>query len=222
MPADLDGLPLTRAAIAYAQRAHDGQRRLADGAPFIAHPLEVGALLYHAGASDHLIAAGVLHDTIEKTDVDASDLRERFGNRVAALVLAVSEDQDITGYTRRKAALREQVAGAGEEALTLFAADKLSKAREFHLATGSAPNQHSRDVALTRADARRLKHYRGCLRLLSEQLPDCPLVEELRTELDASRKGNLGSTGSAPAIVLNFDVPSHPRQRAVEMDSIAR
>ena len=109
MPSFIHGLPMTQAAVAYAKRAHDGQRRRVDGAPFIEHPLEVASLLYCAGAPDHLIAAGVLHDTIEKTHVVASDLRERFGSRVATLVLAVSEDEHITGYAQRKAALREQV-----------------------------------------------------------------------------------------------------------------
>lgn len=46
-------------------------------------------------------------------------------------MLAVSDDDRITGYAKRKAALRQQVAGGGEEALTLFAADKLSKLREL-------------------------------------------------------------------------------------------
>ena len=73
-------LPQTRAAVAYAERQHAGQRRSADGAPFIEHPLEVATLLYHAGASDQVIAAGVLHDTIEKTSTNATDLRARFGS----------------------------------------------------------------------------------------------------------------------------------------------
>ncbi len=93
MPSFIHGLPLTRAAVAYAKRANDGQRRKVDGARFIVHPLEVASLLYYTGAPDHLIAAGVLHDTIEKTHVVASDVRERFGRRVATLVLAVSEDE---------------------------------------------------------------------------------------------------------------------------------
>jgi (p)ppGpp synthase/HD superfamily hydrolase len=70
-------------------------------------------------------------DLVEKTDVIALDLRQRFGRRITELVLAVSDDERITGYAKRKAALRQQVARAGEEALALFAADKLSKLREL-------------------------------------------------------------------------------------------
>jgi (p)ppGpp synthase/HD superfamily hydrolase len=101
-------LPQTRAAVAFATRMHAGQRR-ADGTPFILHPLEVATRLYVAGAPDHLIAAAAMHDLIEKTDISALDLRQRFGPRIAEPVLAVSDDERIAGYTKRKAALRRQV-----------------------------------------------------------------------------------------------------------------
>jgi HD domain-containing protein len=189
MPGFIHQLPMTKAAVAYAKRAHDGQRRRVDGAPFIAHPLEVASLLYYAGAPDHLIAAGVLHDTIEKTHVVASDLREHFGSQVAKLVLAVSEDEHVTEYAPRKAALREQVANAGEEALMLFAADKLSKARELRLGSTPAEQSLSGGAVITRSRGRRLTHYRHCLALLQDQLPNSPLVKQLRTELDAHLDG---------------------------------
>jgi HD domain len=109
---------------------HAGQRRT-DGGPFFSHPLEVASLLDYAEAPDHLIAAGVLHDLLEKTEVSPSDLMLRFGSRITRLVLAVSEDDRIVGHAKRKAALRQQVAGSGDDALALFAADKLSKVREL-------------------------------------------------------------------------------------------
>jgi guanosine-3',5'-bis(diphosphate) 3'-pyrophosphohydrolase len=125
-----------RAAIAYAEERHAGQRR-ADGSPFILHPLEVASILYYAGAPDHLVAAGLLHDVIEKAGVSGGELERLFGGWVRELVAAVSDDDRITRYGARKAALRLQVAGAGEEALMLFAADKLSKLRELRRETES-------------------------------------------------------------------------------------
>jgi len=173
MPDLIKRLPQTRAALTYAEERHAGQRRKADGAPFIEHPIEVAWLLYRAGAPDHVIAAGILHDTIEKTDTDVSDLRARFGTRTAALVAAVSEDSEIPTYARRKAALREQVAAAGPEALMVFAADKVSKVRELSLeASSPKPSQ------------RRMTHYRRCLELLERLLTDSPLVMQLRSELN--------------------------------------
>jgi (p)ppGpp synthase/HD superfamily hydrolase len=172
LPDLVQRLPQTRAALVYAEERHAGQRRKADGAPFIEHPFEVAWLLYRAGAPDHVIAAGALHDTLEKTDVDVAELRRRFGTRTAALVAAVSEDSTIPTYARRKAALRAQVAAAGPEALMVFAADKVSKVRELSLTRSpSKPPQ------------RRMTHYRHCLELLERLLSGSPLVAQLRLEL---------------------------------------
>jgi hypothetical protein len=162
---------------------HAGQQR-GDGTPFILHPLEVASLLYHAGAPDHLIAAGAMHDLIEKADVTAADLREQFGPKIAGLVLAVTDDDRIPGYASRKAALRQQVAEEGDDALTLFAADKLSKVKELRRERaadlGGPPPGRVRELR-----ARRVKHYHRSVALLEERLPGSSLVRELRDELQA-------------------------------------
>jgi (p)ppGpp synthase/HD superfamily hydrolase len=174
------GFPRTEAAVAYAEEAHAGQRRGGDGSPFILHPLEVASLLRDAGAPDHVIAAGVLHDVVEKAGADPSDVHRRFGHDVARLVLAVSEDKRIRGYSRRKDALRRQAAGAGDEAMMVFAADKISKVRELQVemargATAEPSHPMSRD--------RRLAHYRSCLAVLQAHLAGSPLVRQLDAEL---------------------------------------
>ncbi len=172
-------LPKTQAAVEYAQRLHEGQHRPVDGAPYITHPIEVGMLLDETGATDDVIAAGVLHDTLEKTDATTYDIYARFGRRVGDIVCAVSHDPGIPGYSRRKAALRDQVARAGDDALAVFAADKLSKVRELRLDDGSGIKVRNR----------RLRHYRLSLTLLQKRLPDSPLVAALATELDALSDG---------------------------------
>ncbi|MFZ1996721.1 MAG: HD domain-containing protein [Solirubrobacteraceae bacterium] len=179
------GLHQTLAALAYAVEQHAGQRRAGDGAPFVLHPIEVATLLADAGAPDHVVAAGVLHDTIEKTTTEAEDLRGRFGARVASIVVALSEDPSISGYSARKAALREQVRAASDEALMVFAADKLSTARELRLAFDRDPRDgRARHPAPRGSKAhRKLMHYRHCEEMLEERLADSPLVEGLRREL---------------------------------------
>lgn len=163
-------LSTTCAALTDAERWHEGQRRRCDGAPFIVHPLEVAGLLRSAGADDELIAAGVLHDVIEKSAVTQAELNERFGARVTYLVNAVSENPLIEGYAARKAALRAQVAGSGRDALILFAADKVSKARELQIPGARVP-------------ARRVAHYRQSLELLLKLLPSHQLTRQLKVEL---------------------------------------
>jgi (p)ppGpp synthase/HD superfamily hydrolase len=177
-----DKLPQTRAAVAYASQKHAGQLGT-DGGPFIAHPLEVASLLQREGAPDHLIAAGVMHDLIEKAGVSDSELHERFGPQIAELVLAVSEDRRLATYASRKAALRRQVSSAGDEALTLFAADKLAKLRELGRELALTSDQRSRRVERRDPRARRLRHYQHCVALVEERLPRSPFVRKLRREL---------------------------------------
>jgi len=184
MPRFGEGLPRTQAAIAYAERTHAGQLR-GDGTPFILHPLEVASLLFEAGAPDHLIAAGVMHDLIEKAGVTAAELTGRFGSQISELVRAVSDDDRIGGYGARKAALRRQVARAGDEALMLFAADKLSKLRELQRDTDRDDDGTSATPPVRELRARRLRHYQRSLALLQERLPESSLVRDLRVELQA-------------------------------------
>jgi hypothetical protein len=191
-----EGRPRTQAAIAFATRVHAGQRR-ADGTPFILHPLEVATRLSLAGAPDHLTAAGVLHDLIEKTDVSASDLRERFGARITELVLAVTDDERIVGDAKRMAALRRQVSGAGEEALNLFAADKLAKLSELRREIATDPGPGSATTGpVGEVRARRLRHYERSLAMLEERQPESPLVRELHDELAAFKRERATPTGT--------------------------
>jgi (p)ppGpp synthase/HD superfamily hydrolase len=171
-------LPVTRAAIDYARECHAAQKREVDDAPFILHPLEVAMLLNGRGYDDEVVAAGALHDVVEKTTASVDDLAERFGSEVASLVAAVSDAPGIDDYRARKAALRDPVAHASAEAQAIYAADKLAKTRELRsLAT-------SRHVALTDpALQNRLEHYQKSLEMLDRALPGMALVNQLRFEL---------------------------------------
>ena len=176
-PGFLEHLPLAKTAWTFANSVHHEQRRASDGASFMSHPEEVAALLYATGAADELMAAGLLHDAVELTPTSPAEIGDRFGPRVAELVGAVTEDSTARSYRQRKAALRRQAVGAGEEAAALFAADKLSKVREYR-------------VQLARADRggrpprqRQLNHYAASLLDLERVIPRHPLVTELRREL---------------------------------------
>jgi (p)ppGpp synthase/HD superfamily hydrolase len=171
--------PLTRDALAFANRRHAGQRRDVDDLPFVTHPVEVACLLHEAGYSDEVVAAGVLHDVLEDTDAELSELEAHFGSRVAELVAAVSDDSAIEDHGERKAALRRQVALAGECAAVVFAADKVSKTREMRVRVSRG--------RFERRDESRITHYEASLDMLSDVIPQHELVDQLRMELDALR-----------------------------------
>src|SRR3954466_9374379 len=115
-PPFAEGRPLLRSALDWAVQLHASPLRDVDQAPFILHPLEVAALLASRGFGDEVVVAGLLHDAVEKSEAEIDDIRERFGDRVAEMVAAVSEDPAISDYDARKAALRDRVAGAGSDA----------------------------------------------------------------------------------------------------------
>jgi hypothetical protein len=75
VPDGLHALPTTRATLAYARRVHAGQRRSVDGAPFIAHPLEVAGLLSDIGAPQHVIAADKI-SKIRELELEPDTTRE--------------------------------------------------------------------------------------------------------------------------------------------------
>jgi hypothetical protein len=157
---------------------HAGQLRDADRAPFILHPLEVAHLLHGRDYPDSVIAAGVLHDILEDTDVTRDELQERFGPEVAGLVAAVSEPEGGGTYAERKARLRAVVATADADAAAVFAADKVAKARELRMVV-------ARGGGADAVDGDKLDHYWACLALLERRLGPQPLVRQLRFELEA-------------------------------------
>jgi (p)ppGpp synthase/HD superfamily hydrolase len=168
--------PLSQRALEFARAHHEGQRRDADDQPFVLHPEEVAKLLDEAGYPDHVVAAGALHDVLEDTDVERHELERRFGPQVAGLVWSLTEDPSVEGKAKQRAALRRQVQGAGEEAAVVFAADKISKARELCLKA-----EHG---DLTEDDRAKIEHYHRSLEMLEEKLPGHPLAEQLRRELE--------------------------------------
>ena len=184
VPTFLAGLPIARQALLFARELHRGQRRESDEAPFILHPLEVAALLHATGHSEAVVAAGILHDTLEDTEIGVEAIEHRFGPEVADLVTAMTEDSGIEPWEERKAALRRQIAAFGEEATAVYAADKVCKVRELRARATGDPDL----LRGGREDARlRLEHYIESLATLEESTPSHPLVGMLRFELEALR-----------------------------------
>jgi len=118
--------PLVRGALSVARQAHAGQLRQTgcEEIPFVEHLLAVGELLAEYGYGDEVLAAGLLHDAIEHTELGPDPLRDRFGDEVASLVEALTEDERIADYEERKEEHRERVGEAGDGARAIFAADK--------------------------------------------------------------------------------------------------
>ena len=94
-------LELLRRAFAYAAKAHEGQLRRS-GEEFIRHPWSVAKLLAELRLDEETVAAALLHDVVEDTDVELDDLRAEFGGEIAQLV------EGVTKLTRIQFQTREQ------------------------------------------------------------------------------------------------------------------
>jgi (p)ppGpp synthase/HD superfamily hydrolase len=127
----VEGLRLISEAADFAARRHTGQQRKGRGnEPYVNHLAEVANLLSKASdATDaELVAAGWLHDTIEDTATTREELAQKFGERVATLVVEVTDDMTLPKQERRQ----KQVVDApwkSPEAKLIKIADKISNIR---------------------------------------------------------------------------------------------
>ena len=89
-----DDLDIIRKAWAFCLQQHEGQKR-ASGEPYIIHPLEVAQVLAELKMDSTAIAAGLLHDAVEDTDVTSTEIAKRFGDQVAHIVEGVTKLEKI-------------------------------------------------------------------------------------------------------------------------------
>ncbi len=112
-------------AIGFAARAHEGQRRKTGNVPFIAHPVGVAMLLLEMGCADEVVAAGLLHDTVEDTKVSIDDIRQQFGDEVADIVAGCTEPPRKRGnWESRKLHTIHSLRNASLNVKLVAAADK--------------------------------------------------------------------------------------------------
>ena len=93
--------------------------------PYIHHCYMVGLILDRAGFPDTVVAAGILHDVIEDTEVTEGELRAFFGAKVSGLVNAVSEQDKNLAWEERKARFLEGLQNVSPDAMAIATADKI-------------------------------------------------------------------------------------------------
>ena len=158
-------------AIAFLIDAYDGIRTAAGkGLP---HAQAVADILREAGYDQRVQVVGLLHDVVEDTPRSIQDVRDGFGDTIAAMVQALTEDDSIRNYAQRKRALRAQVIGAGTTVMAIALADKI------------ASLQHAR-ITATRVRRRKLAHYDATLQLAAAAGADQALCRRVAELLEPS------------------------------------
>ncbi len=129
---ETDALGLVLAAAVFAARKHRDQRRKdQERSPYINHPLDVIHILYVEGGvrDPEVLAAALLHDTVEDTDTTLEELTARFGAQVAGLVAEVTDDRTLPKAQRKQQQI-EHAPHISEGAKLVKLADKISNLRD--------------------------------------------------------------------------------------------
>lgn len=176
-------------AVAYAAAIHATQVRKGTSVPYMAHLLGVSSLVLEAGGGEDEAIAGLLHDAVEDCGglARAADVRARFGDRVADIVLGCSDSTDerwkaSVGYWTRKRSYLDHLAKADDATVLVSLADKVHNAR----AIATDLQRYGVDVLQKfNAPPRRiLAYYRACAKIGKRRGASPALLKPLRTAVD--------------------------------------
>lgn len=118
--------PLVFEAMQYALQARAKQKRKYTGIPYFTHLAEVAGITASVVDVPEVIAGAWLHDTIEDCDVTYIEVQDRFGSKVAEIVLALSDLETEGNRATRKAAARNRLSSCGPWVQTIKVADIIS------------------------------------------------------------------------------------------------
>lgn len=122
-------------ALMFARAAHEAkdQRRKYTGEPYIVHPMAVATIVASVPHTDDMVAAALLHDTVEDTHVTLEDIESEFGEEVAELVFWLTDISKPTDGNRsvRKALDRAHIGQAAMAAKTIKLADLIDNTKSI-------------------------------------------------------------------------------------------
>lgn len=124
-------------AIVFATNAHKNTERRGKGFPYIVHPLEVVSIVSTITSDQELLAAAVLHDTVEDTDTSIDTIRREFGDKVAKIVESESDKifenmSESDSWKARKEFAISRLAMSPVETKIVALGDKLSNMRAIY------------------------------------------------------------------------------------------
>lgn len=127
-----DSTMILRAAEFAAHKHRDQRRKDAKATPYINHPLAVACVLAEEGdvQDPEVLAAALLHDTIEDTDTTYDELRGTFGQRIADLVAEVTDTKFLGKQTRKKLQVA-RASRSSQAAKLVKLADKICNLRDM-------------------------------------------------------------------------------------------
>ena len=173
-------------AIGFAAAAHDGQKRKIGSLPYIAHPVGVAMILMEMGCEESIVAAGLLHDVVEDTDVTLAEIRQQFGGKVADIVRGCTEPpKKKYTWLERKQYMISALRDASLPVKIVMAADK------YHNLSHTLHNAQKIDKGVWQSFGKGKKYqawyYRSVADSITENVPDMerfPIFNRLLAIID--------------------------------------
>ncbi len=141
-------LSLLEQAYTVAEKAHRGQLRKS-GDPYITHPVAVATILADLGMPLPVLAAALLHDTVEDTDYSLLQLRQDFGDEIAMMVDGVTKLDKVTyGAAAQAETVRKMVVAMARDirVLVIKLADRLHNARTWKFVSAESSANKARET----------------------------------------------------------------------------
>lgn len=168
-------LELINRAYELAKTSHSEQRRCS-GAPYITHPVAVACILVELGMDSESVAAGLLHDVVEDTPIELSQIKKMFGNEIANLIDGVTKLGRIPYSSREEQQaenIRKMLIAMADDirVIIIKLADRLHNMRTIEYMTP----QKQRDKALENMEVYAPIAHRLGIRAVKEELEDLSL-----------------------------------------------
>ena len=133
-----DIISLFNDALMFAIQKHDGQKRKFSDAPYILHPFEAASIVSTMTSDENVLAAALLHDTVEDSDATLDEIEKKFGRRVALLVMTETEDKcaekspEDSWLARKEQTILTLQKTKDRDVRILWLGDKLSNMRSYY------------------------------------------------------------------------------------------
>jgi len=155
---------ILKAAHFAAQKHRDQRRKDEDASPYINHPISVAKIISEIGNVEdpEVLAAALLHDTIEDTETTIDELIDNFGERVCSLVQEVTDDKTLPRLQRKQRQI-DHAKEISEGAALIKLGDKISNVTDI---TNTPPTNWDSN--------RRLEYFEWAEKVIN----NCPKVNE--------------------------------------------
>jgi (p)ppGpp synthase/HD superfamily hydrolase len=164
-------------AIDFASRAHENQKRKVLNYPYISHPLSVLFLVSKFTDDEDVLVASILHDVVEDTNTNSSDIEIKFGKKVRDIIDVLTEDNIIENIKERKDKQLEKFKKAKNETLLIKLADIIHNFCDILTVLEHYPKEIYLDVFGGNIKDK-IKNAENRLNIIKNTWPENPLLPE--------------------------------------------